>query len=166
MAVKSRLNGTEHDARCSGGVSGPLCFSSGPATKLPFADAQFDAIMSSDMLEHIMPQDMDAVIAEFARVARRYAFVKVATVAEFNRQPIHQLVKANSSALGALGQGMALHTTRKRALEWCVSFGRRGFALLSLAEGRVDFEAVFSRSGWVHAHTRSHGGRSFDSLGT
>ena len=152
MAVKHRLNGTQHDPRCSGGLRGPLCFSSGPATALPFADGQFDAIMSSDMLEHIMPEDMDAVIAEFARVARRYVFAKVATRAEYNRQPIAQLRRANSSALGALADhGMKLHTTLKRSMDWTFVFGRRGFALLSLRQSAVDFEAVFSRSGWVHA---------------
>ena len=109
--------------------------------------------MSSDMLEHIMPEDMDAVIAEFARVARRYVFAKVATRAEFNRMPIAQLRRANSSALGALADhGMKLHTTLKRSMDWTFAFGRRGFSLLSLPrQSDVDFEAVFSRSGWVHA---------------
>jgi SAM-dependent methyltransferase len=44
------------------------------ATALPFADKAFDALTSFDMLEHLLPAQVDAVLAEFARISRRFVF--------------------------------------------------------------------------------------------
>jgi SAM-dependent methyltransferase len=41
------------------------------AYELPFADRQFDAVVASDVLEHIHPEKRQAVIAECLRVARK-----------------------------------------------------------------------------------------------
>jgi len=43
------------------------------ATDLPFADSSFDAVVASDVLEHIPPELRTTVISESLRVARRLA---------------------------------------------------------------------------------------------
>ncbi len=44
-------------------------------TRLPFADDTFDAVVSSDVLEHVAPDGRDAFLAELVRVARRLVVV-------------------------------------------------------------------------------------------
>jgi hypothetical protein len=44
------------------------------AESMPFSDKQFDVLTAFDMLEHILPEQVDAVLAEFARVSRRFIF--------------------------------------------------------------------------------------------
>ena len=46
---------------------------------LPFNDKHFDAIISTDCLEHIHPDDVPAAIAELRRVCNQYAFFTIAT---------------------------------------------------------------------------------------
>ena len=48
------------------------CFQQAPASQLPFADQSFDAIMSTDVLEHVLEKDVPALIQEFARVTRKF----------------------------------------------------------------------------------------------
>lgn len=38
---------------------------------LPFEDAAFDVVVASDVLEHVVPQDLTIFLAELQRVARR-----------------------------------------------------------------------------------------------
>lgn len=46
---------------------------------LPFADASFDAVVSTDCLEHLAPEDVPAALAEIYRVARRHVVLQIAT---------------------------------------------------------------------------------------
>ncbi len=39
-------------------------------TRLPFADGTFDAVVSSDVLEHVVPAGRDGFLAELSRVSR------------------------------------------------------------------------------------------------
>ena len=39
-------------------------------TRLPFGDGAFDAVVSSDVLEHVAPEGRDAFLAELTRVSR------------------------------------------------------------------------------------------------
>ena len=61
------------------------CWQQAAATALPFADSSFDAIMSTDVLEHLDPPDVDNAVAELARVARKWMLLKVSNRLESNR---------------------------------------------------------------------------------
>ena len=47
------------------------------ATRLPFPDGAFEAAISSDMLEHISPQNRQAAVSELIRVATRIIVLAV-----------------------------------------------------------------------------------------
>ena len=47
----------------------------GDGSRLPFADDTFDAIVSSDVLEHVLPERRDAFLAELRRVSRELVVV-------------------------------------------------------------------------------------------
>ncbi len=57
----------------------PGRFTAGSILELPFTDASFDTVMSTDCLEHIAPEDIPRALAELARVSRRGLFLRVAT---------------------------------------------------------------------------------------
>ena len=44
------------------------------ATRLPFADKEFTLVTAFDMLEHVLPEEVDTVLAELARVSESFAF--------------------------------------------------------------------------------------------
>jgi len=45
-----------------------------PAHDLPFEDKDFELITAFDMLEHLLPDEVEAVLKEFERVAKRFVF--------------------------------------------------------------------------------------------
>lgn len=49
----------------------------GILTNLPYEDNSFDMVFSSDVLEHIHPEEADLVIAELVRVSRRHVFMSI-----------------------------------------------------------------------------------------
>ena len=55
----------------------PPCFQQSSATKLPWKDHQFDAIQSSDVLEHLESTEVDGAVAELARVASKMLLLKI-----------------------------------------------------------------------------------------
>lgn len=59
------------------------CFAQGPATLLPWRTNAFDAIVSSDVLEHVEAADVPAAIRELSRVATRMLVLKIAKGADF-----------------------------------------------------------------------------------
>lgn len=48
------------------------------ATVLPFADNEFDLVVSADAFEHLHEDDADAAVNEAIRVASKYIFMKIA----------------------------------------------------------------------------------------
>lgn len=66
------------------------CFWQASVTQLPFKDKQFHAGISSDVMEHIMPEDVPQVIKEMSRVTSRYMAHSIATM---GGPPIHPAAK-------------------------------------------------------------------------
>ena len=54
-------------------------FTVASALDLPFADDAFDTIVSTDVLEHLDPADIQPALREIARVARRAVYLRIAT---------------------------------------------------------------------------------------
>lgn len=77
------------------------------AHKLPFADRSFDVVTMTDVIEHLLPEDEPAALAEMARVARQ-------TV----------LIAANN--LSSVRHGIELHINRRPYDEWDTNI-RRAF---------------------------------------
>lgn len=48
-------------------------------TDIPFPDKTFDVVHSTDMMEHLKPEDVDTAISEIRRVAKDYIAMKIAT---------------------------------------------------------------------------------------
>lgn len=57
----------------------PGRFFCGSALELPFADQEFDTVVSTDCLEHIHPDDVPRAIAEIRRVCKKHAYLQIAT---------------------------------------------------------------------------------------
>lgn len=49
----------------------------GSILKIPFDDKSFDAVISTDVLEHISEKDVDTAIDELVRVSAKYVGIKV-----------------------------------------------------------------------------------------
>lgn len=49
----------------------------GILSNLPFEDNAFDLVQSSDVLEHIHPEEADAIVSELVRVSRRHIFLSI-----------------------------------------------------------------------------------------
>jgi ubiquinone/menaquinone biosynthesis C-methylase UbiE len=53
---------------------------------IPFDDNNFDAVSSSDVLEHLEESDVEKAINEICRVSKKYLFLKIASKKEGNRK--------------------------------------------------------------------------------
>lgn len=65
----------------------------GSATSIPFPDQSFDAVICTDVLEHIFFEDLPVTLREMNRVARQYAFLKISTAHEKNTGWVQYLRK-------------------------------------------------------------------------
>lgn len=99
------------------------CFQVASATSLPFPNKSMDAILSSDVLEHLLPDQVNEMAAEFTRVARKLLVMKVATSREVNTEPIKAL--SNSALFSNVTQ---LHTTVWSPSKWASVFEKHGSA--------------------------------------
>ena len=97
------------DAHCRS----PPCLKQGTLLSVPWPDAHFDAIVCSDVMEHLPPADVPNAIREIARVTRHVAFVGIALSSSVNR-------------------GTELHLSRFPASWWTRAFEQRGFRLASV----------------------------------
>jgi ubiquinone/menaquinone biosynthesis C-methylase UbiE len=81
-------------------------FTVGSAANLTFPDASFDAVLSTDVLEHLLPAEVNRAVGELCRVSRRYLFLRIA-----HREGVG---KTEVNRLKAHGQGVIggkLHTS-------------------------------------------------------
>lgn len=60
----------------------PPCFKKASLTHLPYEDNKFHVGLSSDVLEHIAPDDVPKVAAEISRVVESYLVLRVANFLE------------------------------------------------------------------------------------
>ena len=81
-----------------------------------------DAVLSSDVLEHLEPQDVSVAVRRLTRMARKKLFLKIATGRELNRGPLTTLPVEDRPA--------ALHTTVKPLSWWLQQFSTYGFRLV------------------------------------
>ncbi|KAJ1634787.1 S-adenosyl-L-methionine-dependent methyltransferase [Pavlovales sp. CCMP2436] len=63
---------------------GDKCFKQGSAAQLPWADGAFDALMSTDVLEHVPKGLLEQTVREFTRVTREKLFLIIATALEWD----------------------------------------------------------------------------------
>lgn len=87
------------------------------AEKMPFKDKEFDVLTAFDMLEHILPDQVDDILNEFARVSNRFIFSisYVPSVNTFKGENLHptvhsenwwimQIMKAGGSSIQKYGK--------------------------------------------------------------
>lgn len=116
VQLARKLRGDGH-GKC---VKDAPCFFSNPALLDSIvASGGVDAVMSSDVLEHLEPSDVQATVARLAKLAKRKVFMKVATAREHNRKPIETLAKKD--------RPVALHATLRPLSWWVQQFERYGF---------------------------------------
>lgn len=63
----------------------PPCFKKASLTELPYENNQFHVGLSSDVLEHIAPDDVPKVAAEISRVVQSYLILRIANFQEQSR---------------------------------------------------------------------------------
>ncbi len=64
----------------------PGRFCQGSVLRLPFDDSAFETVVSTDVLEHLAEEDIPKAVHELHRVARRFAFLTVATAPDRDRR--------------------------------------------------------------------------------
>ena len=101
------------------------CFRQGSATTIPWPDSSFDAILSTDVLEHIYAKDIPLVISEFCRVVNKYLFLQIAEKHETNTGPLEK-VKGIDSADEFLSGINSLHLTTEGKEWWIKQFESTG----------------------------------------
>jgi SAM-dependent methyltransferase len=119
VAIASRARG-DGNGMCGGDG---VCFKPGSATALPFPSQSFDAIMSTEVLEHLLPEDVPQAVAEFSRVARHALFLKIAGHKEAGGQFLHALKQGNSRFRNVKN----LHTAILEKAAWLSAFKSHGW---------------------------------------
>lgn len=93
------------------------CFAQSSATRLPYGNQTFHAILSSDVLEHLEKQDMERAIYELARVAKRFLFLRIALTPESNKLPLSRLRAMNKNVPKNLHTAIATRETWNTLIE-------------------------------------------------
>ena len=83
------------------------CFAqANPARGLPWANDSFDAVVSSDALEHIEPADVRSAVSEISRVATKALVLKVS-----NRNDLEPQLNVTNGTQGVMVLPRSLHPT-------------------------------------------------------
>ena len=80
------------------------CFQQASATALPFANCSFDAVISSDVLEHLPTRHVPEAIGELTRVARRVLLLKISNRREGPTKQLDALRRANRQSARSLSR--------------------------------------------------------------
>jgi SAM-dependent methyltransferase len=145
------------------------CFRRGSATSLPWPDASFDAIISSDVLEHIDPADVPRVVLEFHRVARKRLLLLVSPHMEINQKSLRAL-RQNHSARESrlhkvLDRTVSLHVSVQSLAWWEHAFERGGFRVRPSGFVPNAYHLVLDRIPQVHSRRVGGGGGGVGSGG-
>jgi SAM-dependent methyltransferase len=109
------------------------CFSAAPATAIPFLDHSFDAVFSSDVLEHLPAEEVDAAVGELTRVARQFLFLKISNRKDQKGPDLPRLAQAGEAVPDTL------HLTVRPQEFWLERFLRAGFILHHTLEDSAGF---------------------------
>jgi len=114
------------------------CWQSASATSLPFVNSTFDAIISTDVLEHLDPTESDMAVSELVRVTRMWLVLKIANRHEGSRMdrikaPVgkHQSDTFSKVIRKQHGRDLPanLHTLVQSSDWWITKFEAAGFEL-------------------------------------
>ena len=96
VAMATKLRAAPSESACGGDA----CFKQGSAAAIPWPDASFNAIMSTDVLEHVPRSLLGATVSEFTRVSREALFLVIALNKEGEDRPhiglLHETVQPGS----------------------------------------------------------------------
>lgn len=124
---------------------------------MPWGNESFDAIVSSDVLEHIAADDVPAVVREFHRVTRRLVLLLIAPREEINEKPINdpkRLAQSGGEEAKPLKGVTALHLTVRDLGWWADQFARHGpFDMLQGGSGS-SHQLMLRRRGALSAARR------------
>lgn len=126
LAIRTRLGAATQPSH--GSCPGP-CFQQAPATKLPYASQSFDAVLSSDVLEHLLPDELEQALLEITRVARKAIFVKISNRVEGTNVYTKRLQEQHGSSVPT-----QLHATVRGPSFWIPKFAAAGWPLHSMLE--------------------------------
>jgi len=87
----------------------------GSIIKMPYKTNRFDAVVSTDVLEHLHPDDLETGLFEVCRVAKKYLFLKIAQKKEGNKRWIKLIKEKYSYEFPELDN---LHTSVFRHAAW------------------------------------------------
>lgn len=104
-------------------INGCVNCTVGSATSIPFEDNYFDAIITSDVLEHICKTDIESTLVELYRTTKKYTFLRIAIEEEKNRTWVDLLNKNGYNINN-------LHITLMTPQEWAEFFTNVGFIIV------------------------------------
>jgi len=110
----------------------------GSIMDIPFEDKSFDAVISTDVLEHIEESDVDTAVDEIVRVARKYIGIKVSP--DLGQGKNNPKTRKNHPYFKSRVSIPNLHLTIRPRSWWNEQFIQRGLSLL----WTDDVRAVFS----------------------
>ena len=94
-----------------------------------YADRSFDLVTVLDLMEHLYTEDIDQVINEMYRVARKYIFLQIATVGSDVNHKKYALKKGEPVPLELEGSAVAGHVTVQDREFWVDKLKRDGWIL-------------------------------------
>jgi ubiquinone/menaquinone biosynthesis C-methylase UbiE len=97
------------------------------AHKIPFKDKLFDAVFSSDVLEHLEESEANMAIYEICRVTKKYLFLLIDDKLERNTEHIDKARKEFPEVFANVAN---LHLTVKPFSWWETKIRNQGFNLI------------------------------------
>jgi hypothetical protein len=148
--ARARKRANNRFSRCN-----DPCFQQASATALPYANRSFDAVVSTDVLEHLEPSDVSLAVGELSRVARRMLLLKISNRKETDTKDL-SLLKARLGDEQPLPD--QLHSLIRGPLFWLDHFERHGWLLDHMLEGRNKglTKAHWECCSYILVHSSAH----------